>query len=148
MHAVDQRGLGSTGLFISRMGLGTMTWGGGTDEYEARDIFTAYLDAGGMFVDTADVYTDGESERMVGRLLKEADARDDVVLATKAVSKPGTARRFDASRRHLLASLEGSLRRLGVDHIDLWQLHAWDPLTPIEETLSVLDDVVAAGKVR
>jgi aryl-alcohol dehydrogenase-like predicted oxidoreductase len=125
-----------------------MTWGGGTDEYEARDIFTAYLDAGGNFIDTADVYTDGEAERMLGALIKEADARDEIVLATKAVSKPGTSRRFDASRRHLMNSLEGSLRRLGVDHIDLWQLHAWDPLTPLDETLSVLDAAVRSGKVR
>ena len=140
--------MGNSGLYVSRLGLGTMTWGGGTDEYEARVIFSAFLDAGGTLIDTADVYTDGESERLLGRMIKEADAREQVVIASKSVSRPGTARRFDASRGHLMSALDGSLRRLGVDHIDLWQFHAWDPLTPLAETLAAADDAVRAGKVR
>lgn len=125
-----------------------MTWGRDTDEHEAAELLDLFLSSGGTLVDTADVYADGESEKILGRMLVDNDRRDTVVLATKAVSRPNTERRFDASRRHLLDSLNGSLRRLGVDHIDLWQLHAWDPLTPIEETLSAVDAAVASGKVR
>jgi aryl-alcohol dehydrogenase-like predicted oxidoreductase len=130
------------------MGLGTMTWGRDTDEHEAAELLDTFLSAGGTLVDTADVYADGESEKILGRLLVDSDRRDKVVLATKAVSRPTSERRFDASRGHLLDSLNGSLRRLGVDHVDLWQLHAWDPLTPLEETLSAVDAAVASGKVR
>jgi len=125
-----------------------MTWGRDTDEHEARDQVEAFLDAGGNLIDTADVYADGASERLLGRLLAEDGRREQVVLATKAVSRPGTERRFDASRRYILNALEGSLRRLGVDTIDLWQLHAWDPWTPLEETLAAIDSAVSSGKVR
>jgi aryl-alcohol dehydrogenase-like predicted oxidoreductase len=125
-----------------------MTWGRDTDEHEASELLDTFLAAGGTLVDTADVYADGESEKILGRLLIDTDRRQHVVLATKAVSRPSSDRRFDASRGHLLTSLNGSLRRLGVEHIDLWQLHAWDPLTPIEETLSAVDAAVSAGKVH
>ncbi len=125
-----------------------MTWGRDTDEHEAREQVDAFLGAGGNLIDTADVYADGASERLLGRLLAEDGRRDQVVLATKAVSLPGTERRFDASRRHILDALEGSLRRLGVDTIDLWQLHAWDPWTPLDETLAAVDAAIASGKVR
>lgn len=125
-----------------------MTWGRDTDEHDAREQVNAFLGAGGNLIDTADVYADGAAERLLGRLLAEDSRRDQVVLATKSVSRPGTERRFDASRRHLLSALEGSLRRLGVDCIDLWQLHAWDPWTPLEETLSAVEDAIRAGKVR
>ena len=125
-----------------------MTWGRDTDEQEAREQLAAFLGAGGDLIDTADVYADGASEKLLGRLLAEDHRRDSIVLATKSVSRPGTERRFDASRRHILAALDGSLRRLGVDYIDLWQLHAWDPWTPVEETLAAIDDAVKAGKVR
>lgn len=145
---MEQRSLGDSGLFVSRFALGTMTWGRGTELFDARDQLAAYLDAGGNFVDTADVYGEGASESMVGELLAEFGARDRFVVATKAVSQPNTPRRFNASRAHLLASLDGSLRRLGVDSIDLWQLHAYDPLTPVEETLGALETAVASGKVR
>lgn len=124
-----------------------MTWGRTTDELEAHDQLTAFLDAGGTLIDTADVYADGASESMLGTLLGDLGVRDDVILATKAVSRPGE-RRFDASRRHLLNALDGSLRRLNVDAVDLWQLHAWDPYTPIEETLAAVDDAVSSGKVH
>ena len=88
----------------------------------------------------------GESEKILGRLLVDSDRRDAVVIATKAVSRPNSERRFDASRNHLLNSLNGSLRRLGVDHIDLWRLHAWDLLTPSRETLSAVDIAVSLGQ--
>ncbi len=132
---------------MSRLALGTMTWGRDTDEHEARDQLLAFVEQGGTLVDTADVYADGMSEQIVGRLVAEV-GRDSVVVATKAVSRGGAARRFDASRGHLLRALDASLVRLGLDHVDLWQLHAWDALTPLEETLSALDAAVASGKVR
>ncbi|MFN8168797.1 MAG: aldo/keto reductase [Candidatus Nanopelagicales bacterium] len=144
---MELRPLGRSGLHVSRLALGTMTWGRDTDEHEARDQMLAFVETGGTLVDTADVYADGLSEQIVGRLVAEV-GRDSVVLATKAVSRPGSARRFDASRGHLLSALDASLARLGVDHVDLWQLHAWDPLTPLEETLSALDAAVSSGRVR
>lgn len=145
---MELRALGNTGLEVSRLGLGTMTWGRDTDEHEARDQWKAYLDAGGNFIDTADVYAEGASEELIGRLLHETDSRAQVVLATKSVSRPRTERRFDASRRNILGSLDGSLSRLGTDHIDVWYLHAWDPMTPLEETLAAADDAVRSGRVR
>ncbi|WP_026361429.1 aldo/keto reductase [Amycolatopsis nigrescens] len=146
---MEKRQLGRSGLRVSRMALGTMTWGSDTDADEAASQLVAFVDAGGTLVDTADVYGDGEGERILGSLLADVVPRDDVVLATKAV-----ARRSDgpfgggASRGALLSALDGSLRRLGVDHVDLWQLHAWDGNVPLEETLSALDFAVNAGKVR
>jgi len=145
---MEQRPLGRSGLWVGRLALGTMTWGRGTDEYEARDQLAAFLDAGGTLVDTADTYADGASEDLLGTLIQEFECRDQIVLATKAVSMPNTERRFDASRKHLLDALHASLRRLDVDSIDLWQLHAWDPFTPMEETLAAVDAAVSSGKVR
>ncbi len=145
---MEQRPLGRSGLWVGRFGLGTMTWGRTTDEYEARDQLAVFLDAGGTLLDTADTYAEGASEEMLGELLAEFGARDQVVLATKAVSTIGSERKFNASRGHILAALETSLRRLRTDHIDLWQMHAWDPSTPMEETLSAIDDAVQSGKVR
>lgn len=131
------------------MALGTMSWGADTEPDEAANLLTAFVDAGGTLVDTADVYADGEAERMLGGLLGGSVSRDDVVIATKAVARR-TEGPFGggASRGALLAALHGSLERLGVDHIDLWQLHAWDAAVPFEETLAVLDAVVTSGKVR
>ena len=143
---MEQRHLGRTGLRVSRLGLGTMAWGRDTDEGEAADLLKAYLDAGGNFVDTADVYGEGEAEALLGRLVE--GIRDDLVIATKAVSVPHSDRRFDASRRHLLAALDASLARLGTDYVDVWQLHAYDDRTPIEETLAALDTAVHSGKAR
>jgi aryl-alcohol dehydrogenase-like predicted oxidoreductase len=146
---VQQRYLGRSGLRVSRLALGTMTWGRDTDAEEAATELVAFVDAGGTFVDTADVYTDGESERILGKLLTDLIPRDEVVLATKAV-----VRRDEgpfgggASRGSLFAALEGSLRRLRTDHIDLWQLHTWDPAVPLDETLSAVADAVRSGKVR
>ena len=145
---MQQRPLGKSGLWVGRLALGTMTWGKQTDEYEARDQLAAFLDAGGSLIDTADSYGMGASEELLGTLLQEFDCRDDVVVATKAVHRPDSDRRLDASRRHLLGALDASLRRLDVDHIDLWQLHRWDSWTPLEETLAALDYAVGSGKVR
>jgi len=146
---VEQRQLGHSGLRVSRLALGTMTWGRDTDADEAANQLAAFVDAGGTLVDTADVYCGGESERILGSLLDSVVPREEVVVATKAV-----ARRHDgpfgsgASRGALLSALDGSLRRLGVDHIDLWQLHAWDSTVPLEETLSAINAAVTSGKVR
>ncbi|WP_114452152.1 aldo/keto reductase [Halopolyspora algeriensis] len=146
---MDHRQLGRSGLRVSRLALGTMTWGHGTDTDEAADQLATFCEAGGTLVDTADVYQDGHSEQILGELLGTVVARDDIIVATKAV-----ARRTDgpfgggASRGALLTALEGSLRRLQVDHIDLWQLHAWDPSVPLEETLAALETAVTGGKVR
>ena len=145
---MEQRHLGSSGLTVSRLGLGTMTWGRDTDEHEAKDQLSHFCEAGGTFVDTADVYVDGAAERVLGALIGDVVARHDVIIGTKAASRPGTERRFDASRGYLLSSLDDSLRRLGTDYVDLWQFHAWDPLTPIDETLSAADEAVRSGKAR
>lgn len=126
-----------------------MTWGRDTDRDEATACLLAFVEAGGNLIDTADVYVDGESERVVGRLLRTVVRRDQMVVATKAVGRtgPGPLGR-GASRGHLLAALDASLKRLGTDYIDLWQLHAWDPLVPLEETLAALDTAVSSGRVR
>lgn len=126
-----------------------MTWGRDTDADEAATQLMAFADAGGTLVDTADVYVEGESERILGGLLGEVVPRDELVIATKAVARR-TEGPFGggASRGALLNALDGSLRRIGVDHIDLWQLHAWDAGVPIEESLSALDHAVTSGKVR
>lgn len=145
---MQKRPLGRSGIWVGRLALGTMTWARGTDEYEARDQLAAFLDAGGSLIDTSDSYADGESESLLGELIEEFAVRDEVIVATKAVSRPHEERRFNASRGHLLSALDASLRRLRTDHIDLWQLHAWDPWTPIEETLAALDIAASSGRVR
>ncbi|MBA9006069.1 MULTISPECIES: aldo/keto reductase [Thermomonospora] len=143
---MELRHLGRSGLAVSRLGLGTMTWGQDTPPEDAAAMLVAFVEAGGNFVDTADVYGDGDSERVLGRLLREVVRRDDLVIATKAAIRPDGS--YDGSRRHLLAALDSSLDRLGLDHVDLWQLHAYDPVTPLEETLAALDEAVASGRTR
>lgn len=146
---MEQRHLGHSGLRVSRIGLGTMSWGQDTDADEAASQLVAFADLGGTLVDTADVYSDGEAERILGGLIDDLVPRDDIVIATKAVARRGDGPfGGGASRGSLLAALDGSLRRLGVDHVDLWQLHAWDTAVPLEETLSALDAAVTSGKVR
>src|SRR3954464_3704391 len=142
---MEQRRLGATGLWVSRLALGTMTWGRDTDEDDASSQLKAFVEAGGTLIDTADVYVDGASERIVGRMLQGVVKRDDVIVATKAVSRRGQQRDRDASRRHLLNALDASLARLGTDYVDLWQMHAYDPATPMEETLGALDTAVTTG---
>ena len=144
---MQQRFLGATGLSVSRLGLGTMTWGRDTDEHEAREQLVAFVEAGGTLVDTAAGYTDGDSERLIGSLLGDVCGRDDVVLATKAGVGRRKGERFtNASRGHLISTLDASLKRLGVDHVDLWQVHTWVDDAPLEETLSALDYAVTTGR--
>ena len=133
---------------MGRIGLGTMTWGRDTDEFDARDQLAAFLDAGGNLIDSAASYGEGASEAMLGDLLGEFGARADVVIATKAGSFRQPGRPFNASRGQLLDALDASLQRLRVDHIDLWQIHGWDPYTPLEETLAAAEYAVASGRVR
>jgi aryl-alcohol dehydrogenase-like predicted oxidoreductase len=121
-----------------------MTWGRDTDEHEARDIVAAYYEAGGRLIDTADVYADGAAETLIGDLLHDFP---EVMVSSKVGTVRGSRRR-DASRAHLLTTLESSLRRLGRSYIDVWHVHAWDPHTPIDETLSAIDVAVSSGKVR
>lgn len=145
---MQQRSLGATGLKVSRLGLGTMTWGRDTDEHEARDQLVAFVEAGGTLLDTAAGYGDGASEELIGSLLGDVVARDEVVLATKAgISRRTGERVTNTSRGHLLPALDASLKRLGVDHVDLWQVHVWTDETPLEETLSALDLAVSSGRV-
>ena len=143
--------LGRSGLRVAKLCLGTMTfgedWGWGADKEESRRIFDAYVEAGGNFLDTADGYTNGSSERMVGEFV--AAQRERYVIATKYSFN---ARRGDPNaggnhRKHMIEALHGSLRRLNTDYIDLYRVHAWDELTPTDEVMRALDDVVRAGKV-
>jgi aryl-alcohol dehydrogenase-like predicted oxidoreductase len=145
---MEQRHLGRTGLRVSRLGLGTLTWGRDTGERDAADQLKAFWEAGGTLVDTADVYSDGSAEYLLGRLIEDLVPRSDLVIATKAGSVPDPYRRFDGSRGHLLAALDASLQRLGTDYVDLWQVHAFDPFSPLDETLQALDIAVASGRAR
>ena len=144
---MQQRSVGATGLKVSRLGLGTMTWGRDTDEHEARDQLISFAEAGGTLLDTAAGYGDGASEELIGTLIGDVVARDEVVLATKAgISRRTGERVTDTSRGHLLSALDASLTRLGVDHVDLWQVHVWTDETPLEETLSALELAVSSGR--
>jgi aryl-alcohol dehydrogenase-like predicted oxidoreductase len=147
LSRMQQRYLGRTGLKVSRLGLGTLTWGRDTDEHEARDQLVAFTEAGGTLVDTAAGYGDGASEELIGSLIGDVVARDDIVLATKAgVSRARGMREVNTSRGYLIATLDASLRRLGVEHVDLWQVHTWVDDVPLEETLSALDYAVSTGR--
>lgn len=139
--------LGRSGLAVSELCLGTMTFGKGTDEQQSIDMMHHFLDAGGNFIDTADVYVGGESERIVGKAIQ--DRRSEVILATKVRMNVGpNPNDVGYSRKRILDGIDASLKRLNTDYIDLYQLHVWDHLTPIEETLRTLDDLVTSGKVR
>ena len=146
--------LGKTGLRVSRLSLGTMTFGNergwGADEAAARAMFARYLDVGGNFVDTADIYGAGNSEALVGRFIAEHRARDRVVLATKFSHnlEPGNPNAGGNGRKNILRAVDASLRRLRTDYIDLYIMHVWDRLTPAEEVIRTLDDLVRAGKIR
>src|SRR4051794_14002529 len=147
---MDHRTLGRSGCSVSGLCLGTMTFGAETDEAGAHEQLDVFVGAGGTLVDTADVYSAGAAEEIIGRWLaaRPADVRDRVVLATKGRFAMGDEpNSLGNSRRHLRRALDASLRRLAVDHVDLYQLHAWDPVTPLEESLRFLDDAVAAGKI-
>jgi aryl-alcohol dehydrogenase-like predicted oxidoreductase len=144
------RKLGRTGLKVSNLCLGTMTFGNnewGSDEATAKQIVDRFLDAGGNFLDTADVYNAGVAEEITGRLIR--DKRQQVVLATKVAGPMGTsANDLGLSRKHILDAVDASLRRLGTDYIDLYQVHVYDPTSPLDETLVALDDCVRSGRVR
>jgi aryl-alcohol dehydrogenase-like predicted oxidoreductase len=139
--------LGQSGLLVSELCLGTMTFGREADEQASVDMIRRFVAAGGNFIDTADVYSDGVSEEITGRAIR--DMRDEIVLATKVCGRmadgPNDA---GLSRKHILKGVEDSLRRLGTDYVDLYQCHAWDAKTPIQETLETLSDLVHQGKVR
>jgi aryl-alcohol dehydrogenase-like predicted oxidoreductase len=146
---MEKRRAGSSGLALSRLGLGTMTWGRDTDEIEAADQCRAFLDAGGNFIDTAATYGDGDSERVIGGLIGTLFNRDEVVIATKAgISFSDGVRKIDASRHSLIAELDRSLNRLGTDFVDIWQIHNWDEMTPLDDTLSALDYAYTTGRAR
>ncbi|PZQ47260.1 MAG: aldo/keto reductase [Rhodovulum sulfidophilum] len=153
------RKLGSSGLFVSELCFGAMTFGGTDgiwgqvgrlDQGDADQLVKAALDAGINLFDTANVYANGRSEEILGQSFRDLGvARDDIVIATKAASSMGPGPNMrGASRRHLLSQVQASLARLGVDYIDLYQIHAFDPATPIEETLEALDTLVRRGDVR
>ena len=146
---MEMRRAGASGLTLSRLGLGTMTWGRDTDEHEAADQCRAFIDAGGNFFDTANTYGDGDSERVIGGLIGTLFARDEVVIATKAgLTFPDGVRTVDNSRHALIAELDRSLTRLGTDFVDIWQVHAWDPFAPLDDTLSALDYAYSTGRAR
>lgn len=152
--------LGRSGLLVSPLSLGTMTMGNsewGSSDDDSETIFDAYLEAGGRSIDTADVYAAGRSEELIGRFIAERGVRDEVVLATKyafnsdpkaSASRPASPLLGGSSRKNLHRALEGSLRRLRTDHVDLYWMHVWDRVTPAEEVLQSLGELVAAGKIR
>src|SRR5499433_3521470 len=146
--------LGRSGLRVSPLCLGTMTfgteWGWGSEENVSRSVFDGYIDAGGNFVDTADAYTGGKSEEMLGKFIAERKLRDRVVLATKFTfnTDPGNPNAGGNGRKNIYRALEGSLRRLKMDYVDVYWLHAWDTVTPVEEVISTMSDLVRAGKIR
>ncbi|MGC5012165.1 aldo/keto reductase [Streptosporangium sp. DT93] len=143
---MEQRYVGRSGLSVSRLGLGTMTWGRDTGAEEAAAQLRTFAEAGGTLIDTADVYTGGDAERLLGRLLRDSVPRSELVLSTKAVLTPAGRRPRDASRKHLISAIDASLTRLGVNEVDLWQLHAFDPDVPLEETLAAVDAIVSSGR--
>jgi len=145
---MQQRPLGRSGLSVSRLALGTMTWGHDTDPDDAGAQLKSFVDAGGTLVDTADVYADGEAEAVLGTLLDAMVPREDLLIVGKAGVRSQGARRRDSSRGHLLRSLDVTLRRLGTDYLDVWQVHGYDPATPFEETMAAVDHAVSTGKVR
>jgi len=146
---MDYRTLGTSGIAVSEQALGTMTFGAEADEETSHRILDTFIEAGGTFVDTADVYSSGASESIIGRwLAAHPTEREQVVIATKGRFPMGDGPNdLGLSRRHLSRALDASLSRLGVEQIDLYQMHAWDALTPIDETLRFLNDAVAAGKI-
>jgi aryl-alcohol dehydrogenase-like predicted oxidoreductase len=153
MDLTSYRTLGRSGLIISPLTLGTMTFGtprwGSSDEV-SEAIFDAYVAAGGNFIDTADVYAGGRSEELVGRFVAGRGLRDQLVLATKFgfCAQPGNPHAGGNGRKHIHQALEGSLKRLNTDYVDLYWLHVWDTVTPAEEVLQTLGDLVRAGKIR
>jgi aryl-alcohol dehydrogenase-like predicted oxidoreductase len=152
MSLTNYRALGRSGLVVSPLALGTMTFGTarwGSTEDGSRAVFDAYVEAGGNFVDTADVYSGGRSEQMLGGFIAERGLRDQIVIATKAGFATGQGPHAGGNgRKHIHTALEGSLRRLRTDYVDLFWLHVWDSVTPAEELLETMATLVRAGKIR
>ena len=143
------RRLGSSGLLVSPLALGTMTWGNSVDEHDARDYVRAFVAAGGNLVDTAYGYGGGDAEEILGAILGSTVSREDLVVCTKAgIARVDGKRTVDVSRAGLMRQLETSLRRLGTDHVDVWLVHTWSDHVPLEETLSALDWAVTSGRAR
>lgn len=140
--------LGSSAVEVSRLGLGTMTWGRDTDEHEAAEQLRHFLDAGGNLIDTAASYGDGDSERVIGGFLGTLVDRDSLIISSKAGVSRNAERRVNNTRSSLLNDLDATLQRLGIEYLDLWQVHTWDSRTPLEETLLALDYAVSSGRVR
>lgn len=146
---MELRQLGRSGVRVTRLGLGTMTWGRDTDEHEAAEQLRFYLDAGGNFIDTAAVYGNGDAERVLGGFLGVMVPRDQIIIATKAgISFKSGERVVDNSRTSLIADLDNSLSHLRTEYVDLWQIHTWDEKTPLEEVLGALDYAVSTGRAR
>ncbi len=145
---MERRPLGATGATVSRLGLGTLTWGRSTGEEDAGQQLRAFVDAGGSLVATADAYGDGASETLLGKLIGDPGLRSELFICTKAGRRHGTTRSVDTSRNWLLEAIDASLARLGVDHVDLWLLEAGDDQTPLDESLGTLAEVVRSGRAR
>ncbi|MEG9225928.1 aldo/keto reductase [Aeromicrobium sp. Sec7.5] len=146
---MQQRRVGHSGFRVSRLALGTMTWGSQVDRYTAGELLDAFLDAGGTLVDTAPVHGDGTGEQVLGAVLADRGVRDRVQIAGKCGLGPGEGGAIaDASRGAVLTQLDRTLRELGTDHLDLWQVHRWDDSVPLDETLAALEHAVESGRVR
>ncbi|RKR30294.1 aldo/keto reductase [Arthrobacter oryzae] len=146
---MQQRYVGNSGLRVSALSLGTMSWARETEEQDAAALLRAFVDGGGTLIDTAASYADGQAEAMLGGMLGDVVARSEVVISTKAGLTTTDGRRgVDTSRNGMLSGLDASLARLGTDYVDLWFAHAWDPNVPLEETLSALDYAVRSGRAR
>ena len=146
---MQQRYVGNSGLRVSALSLGTMSWAGETDEQDATELLRTFVDAGGRHIDTAASYADGKSEALIGSLLGDVVSRTEVSISTKAgISTPDGRRTVDTSRNAMLSGLDASLARLGTDYVDLWFAQAWDPNVPLDETLSALEFALRSGRAR
>jgi aryl-alcohol dehydrogenase-like predicted oxidoreductase len=146
---MQQRYVGNSGLRVSALSLGTMSWARETDEQDASGLLGAFVDGGGTLIDTAASYADGQAEVMLGGMLGDVVARSEVVISTKAgLTTSNGRRRVDTSRSGMLTGLDASLARLGTDYVDVWFAHAWDANVPLEETLSALEYAVRSGRAR
>lgn len=149
LAAMQQRYVGNSGLRVSALSLGTMTWGGETDEQDASELLRTFLNSGGRHVDTAASYADGRSEAMLGSLLGDVVSRTGLTISTKAgMTAPDGRRGVDTSRNAMLTGLDASLARLGTDYVDIWFAEAWDGNVPLDETLSALEFAVRSGRAR
>ena len=152
MSLANYRTLGRSGLAVSPLALGTMTFGTarwGTSEDDSKAVFNAYVDAGGNLIDTADVYSAGRGEEMVGKFIAERSLRDRIVLATKSGFSAGQGPHNGGNgAKHIFRAVEGSLQRMQTDYIDLYWIHVWDSITPAEELLETMTTLVRSGKIR